>query len=90
MSDSLVSSPLAARRGCLLAGAAALLGLGGCAAVRSTDRAEAYSNQEWLQSSANRIANLSLRCHEHNIHEAELVFGPRDATVREARAFYSA
>ena len=53
--------PLAARRTCLLAGAASLLGLAGCAATRSTERAEPYANQEWLQSGANRIANLSLR-----------------------------
>ena len=53
--------PLAARRSCLLAGAVTLLGLAGCASVRSTERAEPYANQEWLQSGANRIANLSLR-----------------------------
>jgi hypothetical protein len=61
MSDSLVSPPLAVRRTCLLAGAAALLGLAGCSSVRSTDRAEPYANQEWLQSGTNRIATLSLR-----------------------------
>jgi hypothetical protein len=71
MSDSLVSSPFAARRGCLLAGAAALLSLGGCAAVRSTDRAEPYGNQEWLQSSANRIANLSLRDNLQSIRRVQ-------------------
>jgi hypothetical protein len=71
MSDSLVSSPFAARRGCLLAGAAALLGLGGCAAVRSTERAEPYANQEWLQSSANRIANLSLRDNLQSIRRVQ-------------------
>jgi len=71
MSDSLVSSPFAARRGCLLAAAAALLSLGGCAAVRSTDRAEPYGNQEWLQSSANRIANLSLRDNLQSIRRVQ-------------------
>ncbi|MGJ7552563.1 hypothetical protein ACSFBX_27090 [Variovorax sp. RB2P76] len=67
MSDSLVS-PLAARRSCrpailagMVAGAAALLGLAGCSSMRDTQRAEPYANQEWLQSGANRIANLSLR-----------------------------
>jgi hypothetical protein len=60
MSDSLVS-PLAIRRGCLLAGMAALLGLAGCSSMHDTQRAEPYNNQEWLQSGANRIANLSLR-----------------------------
>jgi hypothetical protein len=60
MSDSLVS-PLAIRRTCLLAGMAALLGAAGCSSMRDTQRAEPYSNHEWLQSGANRIANLSLR-----------------------------
>jgi hypothetical protein len=54
-------SPLAARRGCLLAAAAALLAMAGCSSTRSTERAEPYTGQEWLQSGANRIANLSLR-----------------------------
>ncbi|MGJ7499200.1 hypothetical protein ACSFBF_02480 [Variovorax sp. ZT5P49] len=60
MSDSPVS-PLAVRRTWLLAGTAALLGLTGCSSIRDTQRAEPYNNQEWLQSGANRIANLSLR-----------------------------
>ncbi|GER16324.1 hypothetical protein [Variovorax boronicumulans] len=64
MSDSL-ASPLAARRTCLLAGTAAALlaplALTGCSSFRSTERAEPYGNQEWLQSGTNRIANLSLR-----------------------------
>src|SRR3954470_21745448 len=60
MSDSPVS-PLAVRRTWLLAGPAVLMGLAGCSSVRDTQRAEPYSNQEWLQSGANRIANLSLR-----------------------------
>ncbi|ATA54831.1 hypothetical protein [Variovorax boronicumulans] len=64
MSDSL-ASPLAARRTCLLAGTAAALlaplALTGCSSFRSTERAEPYGNQEWLQSATNRIANLSLR-----------------------------
>lgn len=60
MSDSPVST-LAARGACLLAGAAVLFGVAGCASVRSTERAEPYASQEWMQSGANRIANLSLR-----------------------------
>jgi len=60
MSYSPVST-LAARGICLLAGAAVLLGMVGCASVRSTERAEPYASQEWMQSGANRIANLSLR-----------------------------
>jgi hypothetical protein len=36
------------------------------------------------------VANVSLRCREHNVYEAELVFGPWDpAAVREAPAAYS-
>jgi hypothetical protein len=70
MSESLVL-PFTARRGYLLAGTAALLGLGGCAAVRSTERAEPYANQEWLQSSANRIANLSLRDNLQSIRRVQ-------------------
>ena len=60
MSDSPVPT-FAARRSCLLAGAAALLGVAGCSATRSTERAEPYTGQEWMQSGTNRIANLSLR-----------------------------
>ena len=41
--------------------AALMLVLAGCAATRSTNRAESYGNQEWLQSGANRVANLALR-----------------------------
>ncbi|MBJ2159177.1 hypothetical protein [Variovorax sp. IB41] len=63
--------PLAARRTCLLAGAASLLGLAGCSSVRSTERAEPYANQEWLQSSANRIANLSLRDNLQSIRRVQ-------------------
>lgn len=63
--------PLAARRACLLTGAAALLGLAGCASVRSTERAEPYANQEWLQSGANRIANLSLRDNLQSIRRVQ-------------------
>ena len=40
---------------------ALMLVLAGCAATRSTNRAESYANQEWLQSGANRVANLALR-----------------------------
>ncbi|MET3496729.1 hypothetical protein [Variovorax boronicumulans] len=65
------ASPLAARRACLLAGAASLLGLAGCSSIRSTERAEPYANQEWLQSGANRIANLSLRDNLQSIRRVQ-------------------
>ena len=36
------------------------------------------------------VENVSLRCREHNVYEAELVFGPWDpAAVREPRTTYS-
>ena len=44
----------------LLPIALALL-LAGCGATRSTGRAEAYGNNEWIQSGANRVANLAPR-----------------------------
>ncbi len=45
----------------MVAGATVVLGLSGCSSIKDTQRAEPYGNQEWLQSGANRIANLSLR-----------------------------
>ncbi|MDQ0003512.1 hypothetical protein J2W28_002659 [Variovorax boronicumulans] len=54
-----------------MAGAASLLGLAGCSSFRSTDRAEPYANQEWLQSGANRIANLSLRDNLQSIRRVQ-------------------
>ena len=75
MSDSL-ASPLAARRTCLLAGTAAALlaplALTGCSSFRSTERAEPYGNQEWLQSATNRIANLSLRDNLESVRRVQL------------------
>ena len=72
MSDSSLFPPRTGRRACLLAGAAALLGLVGCAATRSTERAEPYGNQEWLQSGTNRIANLSLRDNLQSIRRVQI------------------
>lgn len=71
MSESSVS-PLKDRRAWLLAGAGALLGLGGCGAFQNTQRAEPYANQEWLQSGANRIANLALRDNLQSIRRVQL------------------
>lgn len=60
-------------RRALLAGAvAAALGLAGCAATRSTERAESYDSREWMQSSANRIANLALRDNLQSIRRVQL------------------
>jgi hypothetical protein len=57
----------------VLAGAAAVaLGLAGCAATRSTQRAEGYDSREWMQSSANRIANLALRDNLQSIRRVQL------------------
>ena len=56
----------------MLAGAAAAaLGLAGCAATRSTERAEGYDSREWMQSSANRIANLALRDNLQSIRRVQ-------------------
>ncbi len=69
MSESLRSSPLA-RRAVLAGGlAATVLGLSGCA---STERGEPYGNNEWLQSGANRIANLALRDNLQSIRRVQL------------------
>lgn len=57
----------------MLAGAAAAaLGLAGCAATRSTERAEGYDSREWIQSGANRIANLALRDNLQSIRRVQL------------------
>ncbi|RZM01861.1 MAG: hypothetical protein EOP73_11585 [Variovorax sp.] len=69
--QSLVSpmSRLSAAVLCLVVG---LTGLTGCAAFRETDRRESYSTQEWAQSSANRLANLSLRDNLESIRRVQL------------------
>jgi len=48
------------------------LGLAGCGATRSTQRAEPYGNGEWLQSGANRIANLALRDNLESVRRVQL------------------
>lgn len=48
---------------------AAMLGMSGCS---STERAEPYKGHEWLQSGANRIANLSLRDNLQSIRRVQL------------------
>lgn len=63
-------SSLRASMRCVAVGA--LLMLAGCAADRTTQRADPYENSEWLQSSANRIANLSLRDNLQSIRRVQL------------------
>lgn len=55
----------------LLAAVLALC-LAGCSAFQSTERAQAYANSEWLQSGANRIANLALRDNLESIRRVQL------------------
>jgi len=71
--------PEPARRLFLCGGlAAAALALAACAASRSTDRAEAYDNSEWLQSTANRIANLALRDNLESVRRVQLTLYRRN------------
>ncbi|MEJ7688653.1 MAG: hypothetical protein WKG52_17680 [Variovorax sp.] len=44
----------------------------GLAACTTTERAAPYGNNEWLQSSANRIANLALRDNLQSIRRVQL------------------
>jgi len=62
-------SPRLGRRVLLLSGMAATLGLAACT---TTERAEPYAGNEWLQSSANRIANLALRDNLQSIRRVQL------------------
>ena len=55
-----------------------MLGLAGCSSFRSTERAEPYANQEWLQSGANRIANLSLRDNLQSIRRVQTTLYKRN------------
>lgn len=52
--------------------------LAGCSSFRSTERAENYSNDEWLQSSANRVANLALRDNLQSIRRVQLTLYRRN------------
>ena len=66
-------SRLLQRRACLVGGAALALvatGLAGCSS--STERAQSYDNNEWLQSGANRIANLALRDNVQSVKRVQL------------------
>lgn len=77
MSDSLNSTPFAqARRS--LAMVAVALALGGCGSMTSTERAETYKGDEWLQSSANRVANLALRDNLQSVRRVQLTLYRRN------------
>ncbi|RYF40229.1 MAG: hypothetical protein EOO27_47990, partial [Comamonadaceae bacterium] len=77
MSETL-HSPLSTRPfGALCTVALALL-LAGCNVFRDTERAEAYSNSEWLQSGANRVANLALRDNLQSIRRVQLTLYRRN------------
>lgn len=54
------------------------LALAGCGATRSTDRAQPYTGDEWLQSSANRVANLALRDNLQSIRRVQLTLYRRN------------
>ncbi|GAA4339493.1 hypothetical protein GCM10023165_18890 [Variovorax defluvii] len=69
MSASVPSTQLS-RRALLAAGMAAVATA--LAACSSTERAEPYGNNEWLQSGANRIANLALRDNLQSIRRVQL------------------
>ncbi len=71
MSRSPVSSR-ARRRGLFAASLGAALLLPGCGLLSNTERAEGYSGQEWLQSGANRIANLALRDNLQSVRRVQL------------------
>ncbi|RZL66359.1 MAG: hypothetical protein EOP81_00890 [Variovorax sp.] len=51
------------------------MGLAGCA---STERGQPYANHEWLQSGANRIANLSLRDNLQSIRRVQMTLYRRN------------
>jgi hypothetical protein len=61
--------PLLEPRSCLPGICVAALLLAGCT---STQRAEPYANQEWLQTGANRIANLALRDNIQSVKRVQL------------------
>lgn len=62
-------SPPLGRRAWLIGGGVTVLALAGCA---STDRAEPYASKEWLQTGANRIANLALRDNLQSVRRVQL------------------
>jgi hypothetical protein len=76
MSDFTLSAPRT-RRALLLGGLSAAA-LSGCGGSYSTQRAEPYANTEWMQSGANRIANLALRDNLQSIKRVQLTLYRRN------------
>lgn len=80
------------RRQSLFVAALASLSLTGCGVFTQTERAQNYESREWLQSGANRIANLALRDNLQSVQRVQLSLyrrNPREwrkgsATVDEA------
>lgn len=65
--------PSHSRRAVLFGVATLALGAAGCSSViQSTERAEPYAGNEWLQSGANRIANLALRDNLQSLRRVQL------------------
>jgi hypothetical protein len=61
--------PPVQRRAWLLAALASIVGLAACS---STERAEPYVHQEWLQTGTNRIANLALRDNLQSVRRVQV------------------
>lgn len=77
MRESLFS-PAIRRLSSRLGALAMALTLTGCGALRSTQQAEGYTGDEWLQSSANRVANLALRDNLQSIRRVQLTLYRRN------------
>ena len=60
------------RRITLLGAMASTLSIVGCGAFSNTERADSYAGDEWLQSGANRIANLALRDNLQSVRRVQL------------------
>lgn len=77
MSESLNPTPFAHARWPLTAMALALA-LAGCGAMRTTERADSYTGNEWLQSGTNRVANLALRDNLQSVRRVQLTLYRRN------------
>jgi len=72
MSRPCFSTPGPQRRAFFTLALAHAAALSGCAAFTSTERADTYDGNEWLQSGANRIANLALRDNLQSVRRVQL------------------